>query len=71
MKTPYPFKELRRRIGNMFGQAIGPEGFKEVMQDARERGAFQNAEIQKVITEILLYLEANSPDENKTVQSDK
>lgn len=61
----YTFNTLRKKVGQICGQSIGPQGFATVIQDARERGAFQNAEMQKTISEILLYLEANASDETK------
>lgn len=64
----YTFNQLRKKIGQICGESIGPEGFKDVIDGARQRGGFQNAEIQKTLTEILLYLEANASEQHEASQ---
>lgn len=62
------FEDLRRSIGRIIGQSIGPGQFKMVISERQKMGAFTDS-LDKIIIAILEYLEAQ--DNEKTVQSPK
>jgi hypothetical protein len=58
------FADLRRKIGRLVGQSIGPGQFGQVIKERDKSGAFQMREMEMAIIYILEYLESIEKDEN-------
>lgn len=59
------FSELRRKVGTIIGQAIGPGQFKQAINERDKSGQFRGKEMKDTIIEILTYLEQR--DEKETL----
>lgn len=62
------FIELRKKIGKIIGQSIGPHQFEQVITERDKFGSFQSGEQMKTIIAILEYLEAQD-EKNPSLQS--
>lgn len=58
------FDELRRKIGRLVGQSIGPGQFGQVIKERDKLGAFQAREMELAIIAILEYLESQAKHED-------